>query len=88
MRRLIRRSNYEAKTELERLIGYLVTRRSGLRLDKHHFDEIIAHFHDSGGRLEGLKDRLNSRVHYERLHESIDYVLKKYDLKGRKRKGV
>jgi hypothetical protein len=84
MKRLI--TAYAASKELEKLIGYLVTRRSGLKLDQHHFDEIISHFEENGGHLHGIQGKLDDHksVHYEKLHNSIDHILKKHKLKKKK----
>lgn len=92
MKRLIKKSvireAYVAKSELEKIIGYLVTRSSGLRLEKIHFDEIIEHFENNGGSLKGLKgkEKEDSSKYYEKLHNSIDYVLKKHKLKTKNKK--
>lgn len=81
MKRLIKA--YAAKSELEKLIGYLVTRRSGLRLNKEHFEQIIAHFESNGGHLEGIKGKKDhdKSKFYEMLHGSIDHILKKHNMK-------
>lgn len=85
MKRLMTKTatKYIASGDLERLIGYLVTRSSGLRLDKVHFDDIIEHFHDNDGHIHGIQGKLkdDKSVHYEKLHNSIDHVLKKHKLK-------
>lgn len=81
MKRLLTKKAYNANGELERLIGYLVTRRSGLKLDSHHFDQIIAHFHENGGHLDGIQSKEHKGKHYEKLHNSIDEILKKHDMK-------
>lgn len=81
MKRLISKVAYSAKGELERLIGYLVTRRSGLKLDQKHFDEIIEHFHDNGGHLKGIQSKKEKGAHYEKLHNSIDTILRKHKMK-------
>lgn len=83
MKRLIRKSEYRASNQLEKIIGYLVTKRSGLRLEKKHFDEIIGHYESNGGHLDGIQGKKNhDKNHfYEKLHNSIDYVLKKYKMK-------
>ena len=83
MKRLMKKAEYEAKQQLEKLIGYLVTRRSGLRLDKNHFDEIIEHFESNGGNLDGIqsKNKEDKSEHYEKLHNSIDKVLTKHKMK-------
>ncbi|MNC01744.1 hypothetical protein D3C81_500630 [compost metagenome] len=83
MKRLLRKAEYEASHQLEKLIGYLVTRRSGIRLDKHHFEQIIEHFEESGGHLDGIqgKKNHNKNEHYEKLHGSIDHILKKNKMK-------
>ncbi len=76
MKRLIKKSNYVAKGELEKLIGYLVTRRSGVKLNKKHFDEISKHFIDSGGHMKGIKgNKVEKTEHYLKLHDAIDTVL-------------
>lgn len=84
MSRLKKIAEYKAKSDLEKIIGYLVTRRSGLKLDKHHFEEIIEHFKNNGGHLTGLRSKKDKQIHYEKLHNSIDYVLRKYNLKNKK----
>lgn len=84
MKRLIRKAlNYKPSSELEKLIGYLVTRRSGLKLEKEHFIQIVNHFEENGGHLEGIqgKKNYNKSEFYELLHNSIDHVLKKHNLK-------
>lgn len=84
MKRLIaKKAAYAAKGELEKLIGYLVTRRSGLKLEEEHFADIIDHFHENGGHIDGIKGRNghDKNVHYEKLHNSIDHGLKKHKLK-------
>ena len=83
MKRLLKKSAYKTVSPMEKIIGYLVTRRSGLKLEKHHFDEIIEHFESNGGHLEGIqgKNNHNSDHYYEKLHNSIDHVLIKYDMK-------
>lgn len=88
MKRLISKtaSSYIAKGDLEKLIGYLVTRSSGLRLEGLHFEQIIDHFHENGGHIHGIKGKLDDSksVHYEKLHNSIDHVLTKHKMKGKK----
>lgn len=86
MKRLMSKSakySGSIKTQLVKLIGYLVTRRSGLKLDDIHFDQIIEHFEDNGGHLHGIqgKKKEDKSVHYEKLHNSIDHVLKKHKMK-------
>ena len=78
MKRLLRRA-YEAGDDLEKMIGYLVRRRSGLTLDQEHFDAIKQHFSDNGGHLQGLQESAGD--HWGKLHESIDHVLTKHNLK-------
>lgn len=91
MRRLISKTaaHYAAKGELEKLIGYLVTRSSGLKLEQLHFNDIIDHFHENEGSLAGIqgKDDHGKGHHYEKLHNSIDHVLKKHKLKNKNKKG-
>lgn len=87
MKRLIRKaSNYKPTGQLEKLIGYLVTRRSGLKLDKEHFKEIVEHYKENGGHLEGVQGKkdYDKSKYYEMLHNSIDHVLKKSGLKKKK----
>ncbi|MNJ90035.1 hypothetical protein D3C87_76260 [compost metagenome] len=90
MKRLISKTAaYTAEHELEKLIGYLVTRSSGLKLDKEHFNDIVDHFHENGGHMDGIKGKHEhpKSVHYEKLHNSIDHVLKKHNLKNKNKKG-
>jgi hypothetical protein len=78
MKRLIKKVSYNARGELEKLIGYLVTKRSGLRLNKDQFNEISMHFVDSGGHMDGIKTNGSEKQeHYLKLHKAIDKVLKK-----------
>ena len=85
MKRLINRTaaHYAAKGELEKLIGYLVTRSSGMKLEKEHFNDIVEHFHENGGSLKGIqgKEENDKGHYYEKLHNSIDHVLKKHKMK-------
>lgn len=84
MKRLIRKAEkYKPQGQLEKLIGYLVTRRSGLTLDKNHFNEIVEHFESNGGHLEGIQGKKdhNKNDHYEKLHNSIHHILTKHKMK-------
>ncbi|AEO93284.1 gp13 [Bacillus phage G] len=87
MKRLISKTaaRYAASGEMEKLIGYLVTRSSGLRLEKQHFDDIIEHFNENGGSLKGIqgKEKEDKGFYYEKLHNSIDKILKKHKLKNK-----
>lgn len=91
MKRLLSKTaeSYAAKGELEKLIGYLVTRSSGLKLEQLHFDDIINHFHESEGSLKGIqgKEEHAKGHYYEKLHNSIDHILKKHKLKNKNKKG-
>lgn len=88
MKRLINKTaaHYAAKGEMEKLIGYLVTRSSGLKLEQIHFEDIIEHFSENGGSLKGIqgKEKEEKGHYYEKLHKSIDHVLKKHKLKNKK----
>lgn len=84
MKRLIRKAEkYVPSSQIEKLIGYLVTRRSGLTLKEEHFKQISEHFKNAGGHLEGIQGKkgYNKSEFYELLHSSIDYVLKKHKMK-------
>lgn len=81
MKRLIAKDDhgYKAKGELEKLIGYLVSRRSGLSLNKEHFDHIKNHFEENGGSMKGLKE--NAAEDWGQLHDSIDHCMEHHKLK-------
>lgn len=82
MKRLIsKQAAYSARGELEKLVGYLVTRRSGVKLEEQHFKEIIEHFSENGGNLKGIQGKKTKGEHYEKLHNSIDTILKKHKMK-------
>ena len=76
MKRLIRKSTYVARGELEKLIGYFIKKKTGIHLNKEQFNEIKKNFIENGGSISDIKNKKEKNNHYIKLQKSIDSFLK------------